>query len=177
MNSDLPDALESLRTPDPIPRPAGPTVWFDRGPALPAGYGIDRLVALVRDPRTVLFYWMLDGAGWREAAAQAGGALAPVLRVIDLDSGTTRDVPILLGARSTYLEIAAGTRFLGEIGYYDAAGAWRAVLRSEPAESPPALPSATTDPAWSVAPEEFANMLALLGPSRSPYPPGEARTP
>jgi hypothetical protein len=40
----------------------------DRGPDLPAGYGDDRIVVLVRDPRNLFVCWELAGGAFERVA-------------------------------------------------------------------------------------------------------------
>lgn len=165
------DPLDSVRGPDPTVRPAevpAQGIYLDRGPALPAAYGRTCLVALVRDPRMIHFYWRLEDPG-----AQLPPAAVPMLRLLDLAAGSAREIPLLQGAREAYIEVAPDGSYAAEIGCREADGAFRPLLRSNEVRTPPAGPCVAVDPQWYVSPGEFARMLAFLeagGPQRYERP-------
>lgn len=152
---ERPDAVRGV---DPAV-PAREAVYLDRGPALPAGYaGKDRLVLMVRDSGMLHAHWMLEGEAGRRRPLVGGER---VLRLYDLSAGGCRDLAVAEAARSAYVEAVPGRRYRAEIGVRDAGGAFLLLADSGEAETPAAGPSASVDPNWSIAPEDFAVLLAL----------------
>lgn len=154
------------------PRGAGPTVrprevapqevYLDRGPAIPSGYGRDRLVVLMRDPTTIHCYWRLEG---EQARPPAGADPKPIVRLVDAATGAARELNVPAGARCAYVEVEPGGRYRVELGYRDAQGVFGGVLATGEVSTPPAGPSAVIDPAWTADPAEFTLLLALLDPT------------
>jgi len=102
-------------------------VYIDKGAPLPAGFGEDRIVALVRDPEWIFLYWELQGEKSNSLVKKHGGGKefrdCPwALRVSFPDRGETREIPIDVTAGNYYLEVGRDQRVPAAIGFYDPDG-------------------------------------------------------
>ena len=98
-SSRIPEAAQPVQSPaetrgmDPQP-----SQYIDRGLAVPDDYGLDRLVALTRDPQWVYCYWELHGTRMQEVISARGQSFvdscAWVLRLYRLDEGVAVDMEI-----------------------------------------------------------------------------------
>ncbi len=154
---------------------------------LPEHYGDDRMVALVRDPSNLFIYWDLEDGARRalegELGAEALDRSAWVLRIVNLDTGGSRDIPIDLGARNWYVAVEAGCAYEVSLGLVDPDGAFHRVLAQGPVRTPPLSYSRFFDTQWMIPEEEYLKLLALgwtgfLGSSAtSGFLPRETDTP
>lgn len=140
---------------------------------LPQGYGVDRLVLLVRDPFWLHAYWELTPATIERAAAALGTewhTSRPALRLVDVAGGDTtptsetilRDIPINDQARNWYIEVGNPPRsFRVDLGYLTPSGRFHTVLRSNVATTPRAGVSERIDEAWAELPENYERILAM----------------
>lgn len=128
---------------------------------LPAGYGKDRVVCMVRDPYWLHVYWELT----RQAIQRAEAALAqdwhtsrPILRLIDVTSADTsnpserivRDIDIHGGCNNWYIDVANPPRsFRVDIGYLSRAGRFYVLARSNVVSTPRAGVSDVLDENWA----------------------------
>jgi hypothetical protein len=140
---------------------------------LPAGYGVDRLVLLVRDPFWLHAYWELTPATIERAAAALGAewhGSRPALRLVDVTSGDStptsetvlRDIPINDQARNWYIEVSDPPRsFRVDLGYLTPSGRFHTVLRSNVVTTPRAGVSERIDEAWADLPENYERILAM----------------
>jgi len=116
--------------------------------SLPAGYGKDRLVVMVRDPYWLHCYWELTHQSVQRAEAALGqewhGA-KPVLRVFDVTTNDTtstaeeavRDIEIHGGCNSWYIEVKEPPRsFRVDIGYVSRQGRFYVLARSNVVTTP-----------------------------------------
>ena len=154
----------SIPVPPPVAPPAprlGP--YVDRGPDLPAGYGDDRLEALVRDPRAIFAYWELSGGAFERlrsgrSEAELAGALW-VLRVCRLSGGQFFDIPVDPAAGNWYLHAEPDSAYQVKIGLVLASGAFIELAASRPVSTPPESISSRVDEQWMLVSEEFDRML------------------
>jgi hypothetical protein len=128
---------------------------------LPAGYGKDRIVVMVRDPYWLHAYWELT----RQAIARAESALGPdwhgakpILRLLDVSTHDTtntsesivRDIDIHGGCNNWYIEVANPPRsFRVDIGYISRRGRFYVLARSNVVTTPRAGVSDIIDENWS----------------------------
>jgi hypothetical protein len=128
---------------------------------LPAGYGKDRIVVMVRDPYWLHCYWELT----RQAIQRAEAALGqewhtskPILRLLDVSThGTTstsektvRDIDIHGGCNNWYLDVSNPPRsFRVDIGYLSRSGRFYVLARSNVVSTPRAGVSDVIDENWS----------------------------
>jgi len=150
----------------PPPAPAAGPVYVDRGPALPAGYGEDRLVALVRDPRCLFAYWELDGGGVERARSARGGIDGGVwvLRLVKVIGDRFFDVPVDPGSGNFYLHVEPGERYQVKIGVVLPTGSFVEIAASQEVVTPPETVSDVVDEQWMLVREEFDRLVEeILG--------------
>jgi hypothetical protein len=128
---------------------------------LPAGYGKDRIVVMVRDPYWLHTYWELT----RQAVQRAEAALGqewhvsrPILRLLDVSSHETtstsesivRDIDIHGGCNNWYIDVSNPPRsFRVDIGYLAPSGRFYVLARSNVVSTPRAGVSDVIDENWS----------------------------
>jgi hypothetical protein len=128
---------------------------------LPAGYGKDRIVVMVRDPYWLHAYWELTRQAIQRAEAALGqdwhGA-RPILRLLDVSSHDTtstsesivRDIDIHGGVNNWYLDVANPPRsFRIDIGYLSKNGQFYVLARSNVVSTPRAGISDVIDENWA----------------------------
>jgi hypothetical protein len=129
--------------------------------SLPAGYGKDRIVVMVRDPYWLHAYWELTHQSVQRAEAALGqdwhGA-KPILRVFDVSTNDTtstseaavRDIEIHGGCNSWYIEVKEPPRsFRVDIGYVSRRGQFYVLARSNVVNTPRAGVSDRLDENWA----------------------------
>jgi hypothetical protein len=128
---------------------------------LPAGYGKDRIVVMVRDPYWLHCYWELTRHAIKRAEAALGqdwhGA-RPILRLLDVSSHDTtssaesivRDIDIHGGCNNWYIDVANPPRsFRVDIGYLARNGQFYVLARSNVVTTPRAGVSDVIDENWA----------------------------
>lgn len=143
---------------------------------LPAGYGKDRIVVMVRDPYWLHTYWELT----RQAIQRAEAALGqewhnsrPILRVLDVSSHDTtntaesivRDIDIHGGCNNWYVDVANPPRsFRIDIGYLSPRGRFYVLARSNVVSTPRAGVSDIIDENWAdFDPKSADRIYAMSG--------------
>jgi len=128
---------------------------------LPAGYGKDRIVAMVRDPYWLHCYWELTrhSVGRAEAAlGQEWHTAKPILRLMDVSSrdaggsaeSIVKDIDIHGGCNNWYVDVANPPRsFRVDIGYLSTRGRFYALARSNVVSTPRAGVSDIIDENWA----------------------------
>lgn len=128
---------------------------------LPAGYGKDRIVLMVRDPYWLHTYWELT----RQAVQRAEAALGqewhgarPILRLLDVTTNDTtnasetilRDIDIHGGVNNWYIEVQNPPRsYRIDIGYLSRLGHFYVLARSNVVATPRAGLSDVIDENWA----------------------------
>ena len=143
---------------------------------LPAGYGKDRIVVMVRDPYWLHCYWELT----RQAIARAEAALGqdwhgarPILRILDVSShditstaeSIVRDIDIHGGCNNWYVDVANPPRsYRVDIGYLSRQGQFYVLARSNVVTTPRAGISDTIDENWAdIDPKKADRIYAMSG--------------
>jgi hypothetical protein len=128
---------------------------------LPAGYGKDRIVVMVRDPYWLHAYWELTRHAIQRAEAALGQewhTAKPILRLLDVSShGTTstsestlRDINIHGGCNNWYIDVGDPPRsFRVDIGYLARSGKFYVLARSNVVSTPRAGISDVIDENWA----------------------------
>jgi uncharacterized protein len=128
---------------------------------LPAGYGKDRIVVMVRDPYWLHAYWELTRHAIQRAEAALGQewhTAKPILRLLDVTSRDTssaaesilRDIDIHGGCNNWYLEVGNPPRsFRVDIGYLSRSGRFYVLARSNIVTTPRAGVSDVIDENWA----------------------------
>jgi len=140
-----------------------PIAYIDRGLPLPDGYGLDRLVALVRDPQWVFTYWELNGSRLNDVRGLRGqtfiDSCAWVLRVHRVAERIAIDVEIDPSVGCWYLDMGKPGRYQFELGLLSPDGEWISLLASHLIETPLSEPSEIIDDEWRMRPEDEALLL------------------
>ncbi len=105
--------------------------------ALPASYDEDTLFLIARDPRWLFSYWDFDWSKYPSASMRYGYAQF-FLKITRTSGEQETMVEINPTARNWYVPVnQPDTLYFAEIGYFDQEGAWRSIVKSAPAHTPP----------------------------------------
>ena len=141
---------------------------------LPAGYGKDRIVVMVRDPYWLHAYWELTRHAIQRAEAALGQewhTAKPILRLLDVSSNDTtstaeaaiRDINIHGGCNNWYLDVSNPPRsYRIDIGYLARSGRFYVVARSNVVNTPRAGVSDVIDSNWSDFDETKADRIYAM---------------
>jgi uncharacterized protein len=128
---------------------------------LPAGYGKDRIVVMVRDPYWLHAYWELTRHAIQRAEAALGQewhTSRPILRLLDVSSqdttstaeSTLRDIDIHGGCNNWYIDVANPPKsYRVDIGYLARSGRFYVLARSNVVTTPRAGVSDVIDENWA----------------------------
>ena len=128
---------------------------------LPAGYGKDRIVCMVRDPYWLHVYWELTRHAIQRAEAALGQewhTSRPILRLLDVSSqdttstseSTVRDIDIHGGCNNWYIDVSSPPRsYRIDIGYLARSGRFYVLARSNVVTTPRAGVSDVIDENWA----------------------------
>lgn len=135
----------------------------------------DRIVLMVRDAYWLQACWELT----RQSVQRAQAAMAehwhtsrPVLRVLEVDAGTTsgasgrvvREISIHGGVTNWYIDVPHPTRsYRVEIGYLGSNGRYYCLARSNIVTTPNPGATDEADPHWNDVAENFEKIYALSG--------------
>lgn len=137
-----------MRGIDPLPVP-----FINRGAPLPEGYGLDRLVALARDPWNLFVYWELNGTRLRALNRERGAgfidACAWALRLHRIDEGVAHDIEIDSSAGCWYIQLDRQGRYQVELALLSPDGEWIALLASHVVTMPADQPSLHVNEVWT----------------------------
>lgn len=147
---------------------------------LPAGYGKDRVVLMVRDPYWLHAYWELTRHAVQRAEAALGqewhGA-KPVLRLLDVsthdisNSSETivRDIEIHGGVNNWYIEVQNPPRsFRVDVGYLSRTGQFYVLARSNVVATPRAGLSDVIDENWADFDQQKADRIYAMSAGFDP---------
>jgi hypothetical protein len=160
------------RKPEPVPEVQGeakPSTYIDRGLPLPENYGLDRLVALVRDPRWIYSYWELQGSLMPSLRDRRGQSFidscAWVLRLHRIHENIAVDIEIDPSSGCWYLNVGGPGTYQLELGLLSPDGEWISLLASYVVKTPRTSPSDVIDEEWGVMPgeDESALLQSALG--------------
>ncbi|MBI5118497.1 DUF4912 domain-containing protein, partial [Candidatus Poribacteria bacterium] len=163
----------------PVGEPAGePLSHPPSGPyptELPAKYGDDSIVAMVRDPYWIFAYWEITPKRLesvrRELGAGADGSKT-TLRVYDItglvftgdNPNSYFDIEVSGGADNWYINTGWPNRsYCVDIGLLSPQGKFCTLARSNPVHTPRASASEVVDERWMSLEEEFERIYALSG--------------
>jgi hypothetical protein len=141
---------------------------------LPAGYGKDRIVVMVRDPYWLHAYWELSHQSIQRAEAALGQdwhTARPVLRVVDVSShdttstseATVRDIEIHGGCQNWYVEVQQPPKsYRVDVGYLSRRGQFYCLSRSNVVNTPRANVSDQLDENWTdIDPKQADRIYAM----------------
>jgi hypothetical protein len=158
-----------------IHRPPGKEEPVPEPSELPAGYDVDRIVLLVRDPYWLHTFWDITRKNLLRAREDLGDEwkdAKSVLRVYDVTGldfdGTNAhsyfDIEVAGGANNWYVNTRVPNRtYLIEIGLLAESGRFVVLARSNRATTPRDAPSEITDEEWMIPDWEFEKVYALSG--------------
>jgi hypothetical protein len=141
---------------------------------LPAGYGKDRIVVMVRDPYWLHCYWELTRHAIQRAEAALGQdwhTAKPILRLLDVSSQDTtsnaeailRDIDIHGGCNNWYIDVGNPPRsFRVDIGYLARSGRFYVLARSNVVTTPRAGVSDILDENWADIDQKKADRIYAM---------------
>lgn len=132
----------------------------------PAGYGDNRIVALVRDPFWLYVYWEINekrrGEIRDEIGADAFSSAREFLRIYDTESWDSFDIEITGGAKTWYVHVPAPNRtYCVDVGFKTMDGRFIAAARSNWVTTPLDRMSDVIDEQWMIP--DWDRMYALSG--------------
>ena len=135
---------------------------------IPGGYGIDRIVAMVRDPHWVFSYWEVTIDRLKRIEKRLGSEWQKcrmILRVFDLtdDSSSHFDIPLAPDSRNWYINTSPDRRYQIAIGLLTPDGDFIEIARSNTVETPRAGVSDVVDDRWMIPEELFDLIFAASG--------------
>ncbi len=135
---------------------------------IPAGYNVDRIVAMVRDPYWILTYWEITDHKYRELERHFGDTWPKcrmILRVYDKtnDTPTHFDIALAEGARNWYINVSAERRYQIAIGALSPDGRFEQIAISNIVETPSGRVSDRVDEHWMVPDDVFMKIFAASG--------------
>jgi len=138
------------------------------GEELPEGYGLDRIVTMVRDPNWIFSYWevtreTLDGL--RKKLGDRWEESRLILRVFDRSGpdGGYFDIELNGDARNWYINVAPERRYQVAIGALDPDGNFHQIAVSNLVETPRGRISDVVDDRWMIPEEIFEKIFAASG--------------
>ncbi len=146
---------------------------------LPAGYGKDRIVVMVRDPFWLHCYWEITRQSVKRAEAALGHdwyGSKPILRVLDVTSHDStnaaeqmiRDIDIHGGCNNWYVEVTNPRSFRIDVGYLAKTGAFYVLARSNVASTPRAGVSDILDENWADIDSRKADRIFAMSAGYDP---------
>ncbi|MDA0691937.1 MAG: DUF4912 domain-containing protein [Nitrospinae bacterium] len=135
---------------------------------LPANYGDNKLVLLVRDPHWCFLYWELQSDKIEAGLGRLNRSENAVRHVLRIHSpsggGTYFDADIDFRAGSHYIQLSPpGASFYSEIGLLDQEGHFAALAVSNTVTLPLDGPSEIIDEQWMTTNENFEEIYMLSG--------------
>lgn len=156
-----PPAPVDQRGPEPTPMQ-----FVDRGQPIPDAYGLDRLVALVRDPQWIYGYWELTGGLMSRIQYERGQGLidasAWVLRLHRISEDCAVDIEIDPSVGNWYIHVGKPGRYQLELGLLTPEGEWISLLASNELETPAEGISDRIDEEWRLRPEDEERLRQML---------------
>ena len=125
---------------------------LNAGWTLPDAYGIDRLVLMPKNPRTLFAYWEIT-PGLQEKMREQYQTLweqgTPTLRLHELDKGLYKNIDINYDVDNWYVTVDEANRtYYVEIGQILKDGRFITMLSSNTVRTPRDSISAVIDPRW-----------------------------
>lgn len=147
----------------PPPAPSGPT---EESQSLPEAYGTERLLLTARDPYWLFAHWDLT----REQQQRYNRLSADnhlVLRIYkdQVGGSPASETHVHPESRNWFVNVAQpGTKFVGELGYYQSSGRWVTISTSASTFTPPDRMSDDTSVWFETLPAdlEFSHLLDLV---------------
>lgn len=147
---------------------------------LPAGYGKDRIVLMVRDPFWLHTYWELTRHAIQRAEAALGQdwhTARPILRLLDVShrdvssatESIVKDIDIHGGCNNWYLEVSHPPKsYRIDIGYLARNGQFYVLARSNVVTTPRAGMSDVIDENWADIDSKMAERIYAMSSGFDP---------
>src|SRR5579884_1306810 len=132
-------------------------------PSIPMEYGIDQVVALVRDPWWIFSYWEVTPGRMSETQRKLADPESRLaLRIYDTSERTDLthfwDIEIYHRVGNWYVDVGKPDRnYLIDVGLKSRSGEFATIARSNSAHTPPAGPSDLFDEEWWTLERAFAS--------------------
>jgi uncharacterized protein len=135
---------------------------------VPAGYNVDRIVALVRDPYWIFAYWEVTDRKFRELERLFGNdwpKCRMVLRVYDRTSDRPAhfDIDLTGQARNWYINVSSERRYQVAIGALAPDGRFEQIAISNVVETPSYRVSDRIDEEWMIPDDVFKKIFDASG--------------
>ncbi len=133
---------------------------------IPAGYDVDRILAMVRDPRWIFTYWEVTGSTYRDLERRFGGdwpKCRMILRVYDRGRDSHFDIALAEGARNWYIQVEPEGRYQIALGLVTPDGRFHEIILSNIVETPRTGVSDVIDDRWMIPDELFALIFSASG--------------
>jgi len=131
---------------------------------LPTSYDHDTLFLVARDPRWLFSYWDFDWSRY-PAAQHRYNVTQFFLKVMTAAGAQESLVEIKPEARNWYVPVSQPAAvYTGEIGYFEKGGAWKPIVTSAPARTPPDALAEDTGAEFATVPSHlaFERLLELV---------------
>jgi hypothetical protein len=120
---------------------------------IPANYNVDRILAMVRDPRWIFAYWEVTDATFRELERRFESdwqRCRMILRVLDRSQDSHFDITLTEGARNWYIQVSPERRYQIAVGLLTPDGGFFEIILSNMVETPRVGVSNIVDDRWMV---------------------------
>lgn len=133
---------------------------------IPANYNVDRIQAMVRDPRWIFTYWEITDSTFRELERRFGGDwknCRMILRVYDRNKDSHFDITLAEGARNWYIQVSPEGRYQIAVGVLDPEGGYFEIILSNIVDTPRVGVSDVIDDRWMIPDELFDLIFSASG--------------
>jgi hypothetical protein len=135
---------------------------------IPAGYNVDRIVALVRDPYWIFAYWEVTERKYHELERLFGRdwpKCRMILRVYDrtTDRPAHFDIDLTGAARNWYINVSSERRYQIAIGALSPDGRFEQIAISNIVETPSYRVSDRIDEEWMIPDDVFKKIFDASG--------------
>jgi len=133
---------------------------------IPANYNVDRILAMVRDPRWIFAYWEVTDATFHELERRFESdwqRCRMILRVFDRSQDSHFDITLTEGARNWYIQVSPEKRYQIAVGLLTPGGGFFEIILSNMVETPRIGVSDIVDDRWMVPDELFDLIFSASG--------------
>jgi len=133
---------------------------------IPAGYDVDRILAMVRDPHWIFSYWEVTGATYEDLERRFGRdwpKCRMILRVYDRSRDSHSDIALTEGARNWYIQVEPEGRYQIALGLVTPDGGFYEIILSNIVETPRTGVSDVIDDRWMIPDGLFDLIFSASG--------------
>jgi len=140
---EIPSYLLSGDFPEPIVAAPPAAAMSGVGSGLPEAYGTQQLIVTAQDSRWLYASWDYTRQQLQEVEARSSqGRLHLRVHLNEITEHPYLEIQLPPGTRHWFVHVdKPGTKFFGELGYYDNLGLWCSLGKSEATFTPPEAPS------------------------------------